>query len=504
MKIIKENFDELLNNYKKQLLNPEFKAIKDRNIDLIDGLNKFDLKFDDKMIYLEKIESDKCFIKIFIFNNINKYVKFSLRNNEIILKYGEAKSNTIEWLKQYYHNEIFIESIKNNIKIVLDNKEYNLDNTFYELITYIINTEIEPTTNEIIAFAKKVEWLGNSIEIRREYKRLTIVCYKVASEMGSSEADLLLARKYYSVYTTRELAFPYYEKAIERGNVIAMLEIAKYYQRRDENKFLKYVNLAIENKSQEANEMLKDFKKEKECKIIANEILEKIKERTNKECYEFVLNANEPSVLDSKIGGKPYLPIDERYPTSKDGSPMALLIQINFKGINLKNYPKDGIFQVFSNQDFYKNEFLIKYYKKIDNFYQNEFPKLDLSEFITTEILKIDLVKSNTFMPMSDQNFSNILKEIMSKYKRKSGLREEIEAIVYPQPALLGGYADFTQNDVRKNKKYKEYTECLLKLDNQFYKKLEIGDMGIINILISKEDLINNELEKSIVVWDCM
>jgi len=28
--------------------------------------------------------------------------------------------------------------------------------------------------------------------------------------------------------------------------------------------------------------------------------------------------------------------------------------------------------------------------------------------------------------------------------------------------------------------------------------------MGIINVLIKPEDLLNEELEKAVVVWDCM
>ncbi|MBO5349602.1 MAG: DUF1963 domain-containing protein [Clostridia bacterium] len=504
MNNIYESFNDLFNNYKKQLLDPKFKIIKEKMQLEIDKLVSFNLNNNDKIIYIEKIIKDDCYTKLFIFETSNKYVLFSLRDNEIVLNCGIANINAIEWLKKYYNNEIFKERLDEQIKIKLNDKIEHLDNTFYSLFMYIIKKNVEPECKEIIAYAKRVEWLGDTIEIRREYKRLTINCYKVASEMGSSDADLLLGRKYYAVYTTRELAFPYYEKAVERGNIDAMIEVAKYYQRKDEEKFLKYVNLAINNNSQEAKEMLKDYKNEKECKLLANEILKEIKQKTDKNCYEFVLNQEEPAILDSKIGGKPYVPIGEQYPVSKDGSPMALLIQINFNGIELNNYPTNGIFQVFSNQDFYKNEFIIKFYKEIDSNYQNNFPNLELSKFITKNSIKIDLIKSNTFMPMSDRNFNTILKEVMKNYKRKNGLREEIEAIAYPQSALLGGYADFTQKDVRKNKKMENYTECLIKLDNQFHKKLDIGDMGIINVLIKPDDLINGELEKAVVVWDCM
>lgn len=183
---------------------------------------------------------------------------------------------------------------------------------------------------------------------------------------------------------------------------------------------------------------------------------------------------------------------------------MALLIQINFDGVKLDNYPSKGIFQVFSNQDFYKNEFIVKYYKNIESNYQKEFPIINLKEFITNETLKIELKKASTFMPMSDVNFNSIFKEITKNYKRKAGVKESLSSIVYPYQALLGGYADFTQEDVRKTKKYVNYTECLIKIDDGISKKIRIGDSGIINILIKPEDLINNKLENSVVVWDCM
>ena len=226
--------------------------------------------------------------------------------------------------------------------------------------------------------------------------------------------------------------------------------------------------------------------------------------KTEKKCYEIHLKEEIPNILDSKIGGNPYIPINEKYPISKDGLPMALLIQINFDGVKLDNYPSKGIFQVFSNQDFYKNEFIVKYYKNIESNYQKEFPIINLKEFITNETLKIELKKASTFMPMSDVNFNSIFKEITKNYKRKAGVKESLSSIVYPYQALLGGYADFTQEDVRKTKKYVNYTECLIKIDDGISKKIRIGDSGIINILIKPEDLINNKLENSVVVWDCM
>ena len=495
-----EKYLFLYESYKNQM--------NGHNLKIEQIANKLDLISPDEdshIVCMKKFSSENFYTETFIFSEQKKFVIFSIRYNEIVAECGEIREKLLNWLNKYYNNEIYQEKLDQKIEIIINNKTELLDNTFYVLFMYLLRKNFEPSTEEIIAFGKKEEWVGSTIEAKKEHSRLTVNCYKIASEMGSSEADFLLAKKYSIEYFNRELALSYYEKAAERKNVNALIEMAKYYKsHNNEEKFLKYINSAIELDSEDAKILLKEFNNQKECDLIAKNILDDIVKKTEKKCYEIHLKEEIPNILDSKIGGNPYIPINEKYPISKDGLPMALLIQINFDGVKLDNYPSKGIFQVFSNQDFYKNEFIVKYYKNIESNYQKEFPIINLKEFITNETLKIELKKASTFMPMSDVNFNSIFKEITKNYKRKAGVKESLSSIVYPYQALLGGYADFTQEDVRKTKKYVNYTECLIKIDDGISKKIRIGDSGIINILIKPEDLINNKLENSVVVWDCM
>ena len=67
--------------------------------------------------------------------------------------------------------------------------------------------------------------------------------------------------------------------------------------------------------------MNEDFKK----------LMDEYTKKTEKECYKFNLVEGKPSILDDKIGGKPYLPVGEAYPVDKSGNPMGLVLQLNLK-----------------------------------------------------------------------------------------------------------------------------------------------------------------------------
>ena len=54
------------------------------------------------------------------------------------------------------------------------------------------------------------------------------------------------------------------------------------------------------------------------------------------------------SLEQSKFLGKPILPLDYKYPRTKDGTPMIMLAQINFGEVpSLDIYPTEGILQLF-------------------------------------------------------------------------------------------------------------------------------------------------------------
>ena len=245
--------------------------------------------------------------------------------------------------------------------------------------------------------------------------------------------------------------------------------------------------------------------------------IKEIKDATKKECYEFKVLKGEPGLLDSKIGGEPYIPVGKSQPYSSKNEPLALLVQINFDGINLENFPDHGILQVFVDAKVdYPTEYKIVYYEDT-SIKQTPIAleKTDLKDFFIQEPIKIGLKKTTTYMPISDFRFDEICAK---SAKNNLGVNitetfdlEDVTDIniddVYNEfdsPAgNIGGYADFTQTDPRTFEDDKDYTECLVKIDSCLDDKINIGDCGIAWVLINKEDLINKHFEKGLFDWDC-
>jgi len=279
---------------------------------------------------------------------------------------------------------------------------------------------------------------------------------------------------------------------------------------------------------------LKEFTDEKEaCNYFKNlvleqnernkdkikQVIEEYKKQTQKDCYKINCVDGVVNILDDKIGGYPYLPTGIEYPKDKNGEYMPLLIQINLKNIDLEGYPKKGILEIFANKDFdYPTDYVIKYFEEgLD--YQTEFPEIDLSNFVLSESIKIELEKDITYMPLSDYRSKQELHKAVQKvyggglvidcdYYFKNYVScydnwydEATNSLNIPT-ANIGGYADFTQQDPRFGEK-ETRTECLLKIDSYLDDRIFIGDSGIIFTLISPEDIKNCKFENATFDWDC-
>lgn len=74
---------------------------------------------------------------------------------------------------------------------------------------------------------------------------------------------------------------------------------------------------------------------------------------TEKPVAEMTLTpADDLSLWESHVGGKPYLPLTESYPLDSEGVPLSLLIQINFAQMPpLPDYPRSGILQIYHAGD---------------------------------------------------------------------------------------------------------------------------------------------------------
>lgn len=246
-------------------------------------------------------------------------------------------------------------------------------------------------------------------------------------------------------------------------------------------------------------------------------VIEMFKERTKKDCYKIDIVEGEPSILDDKIGGKSYLPIGEEYPKDKNGEPLALLLQVNLKNVDLEGYPKKGILEIYTDKDVdYPCQYAVKYFEEGLE-YQTDLPNVDLSNYIVKNSLKINLTKDVCYMAINDYRFVKIMCEIVNQvygttlntygqlddYFKEFAWYDKLRDGYTNHPITLGGYPDFTQQDPRLNIKDNK-DECLFKLDSWGnFSTFAIGDSGILSVLISKEDIENCDFEKGLVSWDC-
>ena len=254
------------------------------------------------------------------------------------------------------------------------------------------------------------------------------------------------------------------------------------------------------------------------------ELAKKIKNKTKKECYKVVLLKAKPKLKDSKLGGIPYMPVNEDYPLDKNGNPMFMLLQLNLKDIKLDNYPNDGFLQIYIGSLFFGEEGLeykVVYYKD-DLEYKKEFPEVSeekLGEFAISRPYKLKFVKTIDYMYESDKNYYSVCYDLIKEiydfdiYNEKdlinclgSVYNVYLDELVHENKNFItiGGYPDFAQYDVRENEN-EDKTECIFKLDSEYdLEKFSLGDYGVILALISEKDLKNKKFDNAYVSFDCM
>lgn len=112
--------------------------------------------------------------------------------------------------------------------------------------------------------------------------------------------------------------------------------------------------------------------------ILPSEWAEKFS-KTMKERIELSFtNEDVISLIESKVGGRGYLPKEQGYPVNEGGEPLFFLAQINFAEMpQIENYPKSGIlaFYVDYHDDLYglnfddqteQNGFRVFFFENID------------------------------------------------------------------------------------------------------------------------------------------
>ena len=277
---------------------------------------------------------------------------------------------------------------------------------------------------------------------------------------------------------------------------------------------------------------------EKELKISAKEIFEKIEKKYQETAKEMMVadasvNASkEIKITDSKIEGIPYIPTGKKIPTNSKGQQFMFLAQINCEDLKgLEDFPQEGILQfwVLGSDHFGKDfdnptnrdGFEVIYYEKIEDYYsEDEFKemynpyKFDLKymeTLIASEPCKmkfsLEKQKESFNYELLDNLFKEVLEEESLGFNEKDKLYEEVEKLYDDEfyEEIVGtkcnGFPYFTQWEPRDDKQMKEYDTSLFQIDSG--KEVMIGDSGVMHFFINREKLKNKDFSDVFYHWDC-
>lgn len=235
-----------------------------------------------------------------------------------------------------------------------------------------------------------------------------------------------------------------------------------------------------------------------------------IKKETAKKAISIELKKQKTQLIDSKVGGTPYLPVGAEIPVDDDGRQLTLLAQINCgELVGMKDYPQKGLLQFFilmddcygldfDNQN-KQNTFRVVYHDSIDDNVKEE------------DILKIynPYIEDEDYMPFEDEFkmvFTTYEEGITSEDFNFDDILEEINDEISGCGNKIGGYPYFAQSDPREYDGLDVYDTLLLQIDSMDdYENGYImwGDCGVCNFFINKDKLKNLDFSDVLYNWDC-
>ena len=251
---------------------------------------------------------------------------------------------------------------------------------------------------------------------------------------------------------------------------------------------------------------------------------------------KITLTENELKITDSKVMGLPYVPKGAEIPQTANGDKMMMIAQINCDDLQgLADFPEKGILQFFVLNDedgllgldfdnqTVQNSFRVIYHEKIEEFYdENELKSIynpyNFEEsYITNDN---ESYKMNFELTSEKERFEDMFYHIFTKICKEKGLKQTQEEWLYRKLlnfmqysenyySQCDGFAFFTQDDPREyNEEYKKFDTVLFQLNSEFDEntrnwKVCIGDAGVINFFINRENLKKKDFSEILYNWDC-
>ena len=273
------------------------------------------------------------------------------------------------------------------------------------------------------------------------------------------------------------------------------------------------------------------------AKKVYDEIWDKYQKTAQTKAFtKITLMENEMKITDSKVMGLPYIPKDKDIPKTSTEDQMLMIAQINCEDLKgLKDFPEKGILQFFVLNDedgllgldfdnqTVQDSFRVIYHEEIEEFYdENELKSIynpyNFEEsYITNDN---ESYKMNFELTSEKERFEDMFYHIFRKICKEKGLKQTQEDWLYRKLlnfmqysenyySQCDGFAFFTQDDPREyNEEYKKFDTVLFQLNSEFDEntrnwKVCIGDAGVINFFINRENLKNKDFSEILYNWDC-
>ncbi|XP_045463866.1 uncharacterized protein YwqG-like [Harmonia axyridis] len=231
---------------------------------------------------------------------------------------------------------------------------------------------------------------------------------------------------------------------------------------------------------------------------------------TIKKTIKFKLQKNPDLKLwQSKVGGSPYLPLNEPYPLNSEGEPLLFLAQVNFSELpRIEEFPEEGILEFYiDGQDDilgYENKeggFKVLYFKDIEEDetkLHSEFKKLTFpfGPFQVDASYSMDFSLEDQYMSILDYRFENIV-----DYEDDYDMYDQYNDLYPANGNRLWGYPYFTQSDPREGVNNLKDYELLFQLDSD--ESIIWGDMGVGAFFIKPDDLQKLDFTNILYNWDC-
>lgn len=278
---------------------------------------------------------------------------------------------------------------------------------------------------------------------------------------------------------------------------------------------------------------------------LARQIAEEIVAQNTEPVLRFTLERGEPGLLDSKVGGTPYLPHDMPWPLDAQGQGMDLLAQINCAALDgLPDFPHTGLLQFFIALDdvfgmdfdnqMAQTGFRVLYHETADPSVTMEGVQAKKAGTKRPDDEDLDyytpLYESCriVFSAPANQHISGADFRAFQAFIRRwnelhpdASVQDKWELyqktkIGYPFPDLedggpwhqLGGYPYFTQEDPRSetDSKYADLDVLLFQLDSDGTGREDLvlwGDCGVANFFINRDALKQRDFSQVCYNWDC-